>query len=100
MSKKNKRQDKNADHWLEDTINLIEEVENAISKLDGINESIKEMRDISLSEIRTLETVESQLRSAVERSKEQYVTTDHLYDEKSTKHTVYSEEVQATAKGK
>ena len=86
------------DHWLEDTINLIGEVENAISGLDGINESIKEMRDISLSEIRTLESMEFQLRSAVERSKEQYVTTDRLYDEEATKHTTYSEKVQAITK--
>jgi hypothetical protein len=100
MSKKNKRQEKNGDHWLEDTINLIKEVENAILKLGGINESIKEMRDISLSEIRTLDAMEFQLTSAVERSKEKYVTTDHLYDEEATKHTVYSEEVQAIAKGK
>ena len=100
MSKKNKRQEKTGDHWLEDNINLIEEVENAISGLDRINESIKELRDISLSEIRTLESMELQLRSSVERSKEQYVTTDHLYDVEATKHTEYSKEVQATTKGK
>lgn len=98
MSKKNKRQDKTGDHWLEDFINLMEEVENAISGLDRINESIKELRDISLSEIRTLEAMEFQLRSAVERGREKYVTTDHLYDEEATKHTKYSKEVQATTK--
>ena len=94
MGKKNKRQKKNADHWLEDNINLMREAENACSGLDTINDCIREIRDISLSDIRVLESMECQLRSAVDRCKERFVTTDCMYDAEATKHTEYSKGVQ------
>ena len=94
MSKKNKRQEKNADHWIEDNINLMKEVESACSGLDKVNDCIRELRDMSLSDIRVLESMECQLKSAFDRCMERFVTTDHIYDIKATKHTEYSQEVQ------
>ena len=100
MSKKNKRQEKTGDHWLEDFTNLMGVTSKAIDELGRINDCIRELQDIHLSDINKLTTMEGVLSRAVDRATERYVTTDRLWDDEATKHTEYSKEVQATTKGK
>ena len=100
MKKKNKRQAKTGDHWLEDFTNLMEITKKAVEELRCVNGTLQDIQDLHLSDINKLTSMEYSLSGAVERAREKYVTTDRLYDEEATKHTEYSKEVQATTKGK
>ena len=100
MSKKNKRQIKTGDHWLEDFINLMEITKKAVEELRCVNGTLQDIQDLHLSDINKLTSMEYSLSGAVERAREKYVTTADMWDDEATKHTEYSKEVQATTKGK